>query len=35
MPDHLFQIFEDAYKSPLSCIILDDIEGLLGKVYSL
>lgn len=26
------KIFEDAYKSPLSCIILDDIEGLLEYV---
>jgi len=24
------KMFEDAYKSPLSCIIVDDIERLLG-----
>ncbi|ESN92582.1 hypothetical protein HELRODRAFT_189514 [Helobdella robusta] len=26
------KVFDDAYKSPLSCIILDDIEGLLDYV---
>lgn len=25
------QVFEDAYKSPISCIVIDDIESLLGK----
>lgn len=25
------KIFDDAYKSPISCIILDDIERLLGE----
>lgn len=24
------KVFDDAYKSELSCIVLDDIEGLLG-----
>ena len=24
-------MFEDAYKSPLSCVVIDDIERLLGK----
>lgn len=28
----IFQIFDDAYKSPLSCIVIDDIERLLGMV---
>lgn len=27
----LWQIFEDAYKSQLSCVVVDDIERLLGK----
>jgi hypothetical protein len=27
-----FQVFDDAYKSTLSCIILDDIETLLDYV---
>ena len=26
-----FQIFDDAYKSPISCIVIDDIERLLGE----
>lgn len=26
-----FQIFDDAYKSQLSCVVVDDIERLLGK----
>lgn len=26
---HLRKIFEDAYRSPLSCIIIDNIERLL------
>ena len=30
LPYLYFQIFDDAYKSPLSCIIVDDIERLLG-----
>ena len=25
------QIFDDAYKSQLSCVVVDDIERLLGK----
>jgi len=25
------QVFEDSYKSPYSCVIVDDIERLLGK----
>ena len=25
------QIFEDAYKSQLSCVVVDDIERLLGN----
>ena len=25
------QVFDDAYKSPLSLVIVDDIERLLGK----
>jgi hypothetical protein len=25
----IFQVFDDAYKSPLSCIIIDNIERLL------
>ena len=24
------QVFDDAYKSPLSCVIVDDIDQLLG-----
>ena len=28
--DHLRRIFEDAYKSPLSVIVIDDIERILG-----
>lgn len=27
----LWQIFDDAYKSQLSCVVVDDIERLLGK----
>ncbi len=27
-----FQVFDDAYKSSLSCVILDDIERLLDYV---
>lgn len=27
-------MFDDAYKSPLSCIIVDDIERLLGLYMS-
>lgn len=27
------QVFEDAYKSPISCIVIDDIESLLGKWF--
>lgn len=26
-----FQIFDDAYKSQLSCVVVDDIERLLGE----
>ena len=29
----LFQIFDDAYKSPFSCVIIDDIERLLGESF--
>lgn len=29
------QIFDDAYKSPLSCVIVDDIERLLGERFYL
>ena len=29
----IHKIFEDAYKSPLSCIVLDDIERLLEFVH--
>lgn len=28
----LFQIFDDAYKSQLSCVVVDDIERLLDYV---
>lgn len=28
-------MFDDAYKSPLSCIIVDDIERLLGLYISI
>ena len=28
----MLQIFDDAYKSCQSCIVLDDIERLLGKI---
>lgn len=27
----MLQVFEDAYKSPLSLVIVDDVERLLGK----
>ena len=27
------KVFEDAYKSEISCIVIDDIERLLGKVW--
>jgi len=27
----LLQVFDDAYKSPLSVIILDDVERFLGE----
>lgn len=30
--DHVIKVFEDAYKSPLSCIILDNVERLLEYV---
>ncbi len=30
----IHKVFEDAYKSPLSMIILDDLERLLGMVAS-
>lgn len=29
-PFAVFQIFDDAYKSQLSCVVVDDIERLLG-----
>lgn len=28
----VFQIFDDAYKSQLSCVVVDDIERLLGEL---
>lgn len=28
----LFQVFDDAYKSQLSCVVVDDIERLLDYV---
>lgn len=30
----LTQIFEDAYKSQLSCVVVDDIERLLGEFHT-
>lgn len=27
------QVFDDAYKSQLSCVVVDDIERLLGSIY--
>lgn len=35
MSDHVFhgaQVFDDAYKSQLSCVVVDDIERLLDYV---
>jgi len=31
-PHFLFQVFDDAYKSQLSCVVVDDIERLLDYV---
>ncbi|OAF70988.1 Vesicular-fusion protein SEC18 [Intoshia linei] len=30
--DHILQIFEDAYKSKMSCIVLDDIESIIDYI---
>lgn len=32
LPPPLFQFFDDAYKSQLSCVVVDDIERLLDYV---